>query len=328
LAIVHAIPLRRNRRKARVTEPLVYLNGELLPAAQARLPIYDAGIVQAATVTEQTRTFRHQPWRLEKHLDRLFCSLQLAGISMELSRDEIRSISLELVAHNAKLIDPGDDLGLIQFITAGEYATYAAGMGRTARKSPTVCVHTFRLPFELWATKMREGVRLITPSIRQVPPECIPPHMKCRSRMHYFLAEQEVRRTDPEAWALLLDIQGYVTETNAANFLIVENGTIVSPRFDATLPGISRAFVLELANKLGIAFVEDDINVDRALQADEVLLTSTPWCVMPVTRINGMAIKDGTPGAMFQQLNKAWSSSVEVDIEHQTCNVAANRLDS
>src|SRR5262249_14834684 len=149
------------------------------------------------------------------------------------------------------------------FVTAGEYATYATGMGRTPRTSPTICVHTFRLPFELWAKKMREGVQLITPSIRQVPPDCIPPHMKCRSRMHYFLAGQEARRADPEAWALLLDLQGNITETNAANFLIIEKGTIVSPRFSATLPGISRAVVVELASNLSIPFEESDISVDR-----------------------------------------------------------------
>ncbi|HEV3145030.1 MAG TPA: aminotransferase class IV [Gemmataceae bacterium] len=300
-----------------MNELRVYLNGEMVPASQARLPIYDAGIVQGATVTEQTRTFRHQPWRIEQHLDRLFHSLKLAGISIELTREELRSISLRLVTQNAKLIDPEDDLGLIQFITAGEYATYAAGMGRPARTSPTVCIHTFRLPFELWARKMREGVHLITPSIRQVPPECTPPHMKCRSRMHYFLAEQEVRQTDPQAWALLLDLQGHITETNAANFLMVEKGTIVSPRFSATLPGISRAFVCELAGKLGIQFEESDITVDGALKADEAFLTSTPWCIMPVTKLNGTVIGAGRRGAIFYRLLNAWSSAAGIDIARQ-----------
>jgi branched-chain amino acid aminotransferase len=305
-----------------MTEPLVYLNGEIVPASQARLPIYDAGIVQGATITEQTRTFRHQPWRLEQHLDRLFRSLEFAGILIELSRDELRSISLDLVAHNAKLIHPDDDLGLIQFVTAGEYATYAAGMGRPARTSPTVCIHTFRLPFELWAKMMREGVHLITPSIRQVPPECVPPHMKCRSRMHYFLAEQEVRRADPEAWALLLDLQGNITETNAANFLMVENGTILSPRFDATLPGISRDFVSEFAKEHGIRIDESDISVERALRAEEAFLTSTPWCAMRVAKINGAVIGNGKPGRLFQEVLRAWSVMVGIDIANQIVNSA------
>src|SRR5262249_3786945 len=169
-------------------------------------------------------------------------------------------------------------------------------------------------PFELWAKKMREGVQLITPSIRQVPPDCIPPHMKCRSRMHYFLAGQEARRADPEAWALLLDLQGNITETNAANFLIIEKGTIVSPRFSATLPGISRAVVVELASNLSIPFEESDISVDRAQKADEAFLTSTPWCMMPVARINGTAIGGGKPRRMFQQMLSIWSSNVGIDI--------------
>jgi branched-chain amino acid aminotransferase len=300
-----------------LSEPVVYLNGEFVSASQARLPIYDAGVVQGATVTEQTRTFRHQPWRLEQHLDRLFHSLTLAGLLIDLSCNQLRSISLELVAQNAKLIDPENDLGLIQFVTAGEYATYAVGMGGQPRTSPTVCVHTFRLPFERWAIKQRDGVHLITPSIRQVPPECVPPQMKCRSRMHYFLAEQEVRRTDPEAWALLLDLQGNITETNAANFLMMENGAIISPRFAATLPGISRAFVCELVDKLGIRFEEADITIDRVMKAEEAFLTSTPWCMIPVTKINGAPISDGRPGPLFRRLLEAWSLAVGVDVSRQ-----------
>jgi len=102
-----------------VPEPLVYLNGRRVPASQAALPIWDAGIAQGATVTEQTRTFRHRPWRLDNHLDRLFDSLRYAGIEPGLSKDEFAAISNELVTHNATLIGPDDDLGLIQFVTAG-----------------------------------------------------------------------------------------------------------------------------------------------------------------------------------------------------------------
>src|SRR5262249_10897594 len=152
--------------------------------------------------------------------------------------------------------------------TAGEYATYAAMSGRPARAGPTVCVHTFPLPFPLWAKKMREGARLVTPSVRQVPPQCWPPQMKCRSRMHYHLAEQEARLVDPEASALLLDLAGHVTETNAANLLIVERGGIVSPRACSILPGHSRAVVIELATGLNIPFDERDLGVADVAAAD------------------------------------------------------------
>jgi branched-subunit amino acid aminotransferase/4-amino-4-deoxychorismate lyase len=300
-----------------VTEPLVYLNGRLVPAAEARLAVYDAGVVQGATVAEQTRTFRHRPYLVGDHLDRLFRGLRYAHMDVGLSKEELATISEEVLAHNARLIDADDDLGLIQFVTAGEYATYAGMSGWPPRTAPTVCVHTYPLPFGLWAGKMRTGAHLLTPSVRNVPPQCWDPQLKCRSRMHYYLAEREVRSVDPEAYALLLDLDGHVTETNAANFLMVERGTIVSPLAAKVLPGISRATVIELAAKLGIPFVERDVPVASAQHAEEAFLSSTPYCLLPVTRINGAAIGDGRPGPVYRQLLEAWGRAVGMDIERQ-----------
>lgn len=311
-----------------MSDPLVFLNGNLVPASQAHVAIYDAGIVLGATVTEMTRTFRHQLWRLQDHVDRLFRSLRYTRMDIGMSKEQLAGVSEELVAHNAKLIDQDDELGLIHFVTAGEYPTYAGSAGRAARTTPTVCVHTFPMPFELWAKKVREGAHVVTPSIRHVPPQCYDPKMKYRSRMHYYLADQEARLVDPDAVALLLDLHGNVTETSGANFLIVEKGAIVSPTTVNTLPGVSRAMVIELAGKLGVSFVERDLQVYNVINADEALLTSTPYCVMPVTKINGVAIGDGKPGAMFRRLLKAWSEAIGFDIARQIEEGAKRRLRS
>ena len=117
-----------------------------------------------------------------------------------------------------------------------------------------------------------------------------------------------------------------MTETSGANFLIVERGTIVSPTLRNTLPGISRATVIELAAKLGIPFVERDIQVYNVMNADEAFPASTPYCLMPVTKINGVAIGDGTPGPICPQLLAAWSELVGVDIAGQIRDVAARRV--
>jgi branched-subunit amino acid aminotransferase/4-amino-4-deoxychorismate lyase len=300
-----------------VPEPLVYLNGRMVPASEAHLAIFDAGVVLGATVTEMTRTFRKKLYRLDDHLDRLFRSLRYTRMDIGLSKRDLAAVSQELVAHNARLLDETDELGLIHFVTAGEYPTYAGMAGRPARTTPTVCAHTFPLPFELWAKKMETGAHLVTPSIRHVPPQCYDPKMKYRSRMHYFLADQEARLVDPDASALLLDLDGNVTETSGANFLMVERGTIVSPTLVNTLPGISRATVIELAEELGIPFVERDIQVFSVINADEAFLASTPYCLLPVTRINGLPIGDGKPGPVYRRLLEAWSRQVGLDIEKQ-----------
>src|SRR5262245_2437442 len=118
-----------------MSEPLVYLNGQTVPASQAHLAIFDAGIVLGATVTEMTRTFRHRLWRLNDHLERLFRSLRYTHMDIGMSGEHLANISEDLVSNNAKLIDKDDELGLIHFVTAGEHAMYAGGSGRAARST-------------------------------------------------------------------------------------------------------------------------------------------------------------------------------------------------
>jgi len=308
-----------------MTEPLVYLTGRLVPASQAHIAIFDAGVVLGATVTEMTRTFRQQPWRLDAHLQRLYRSLKYTRMDVGISRDELERVTRELVAHNATLVHPEDELGIVHFVTAGEFPVYAGSAGRTARTTPTVCIHTFPMPFELWAGKLLHGQHLITPSIRHVPPQCYDPKMKYRSRMHYYLADQEARVADPEAAALLLDLQGNVTETSGSNFLIVKDGAIHSPTTVNTLPGISRAMVMELAAAHGIPFIERDVQVFDVINADEAFTATTPYCLLPVTRINGLPIGNGEPGPMLKRLLGLWSAAVGVDIAEQMLAQAQRR---
>ncbi|MFO0816749.1 MAG: aminotransferase class IV [Pirellulales bacterium] len=300
-----------------MTESLVFLNGRFVPASQAHIAIFDGGVVLGATVTEMTRTFRQTPWRLREHLERLFRSLRYTRLNIGMTIDELEAATLRVVEHNVGLLDAKGELGIVHFVTPGEFPVYAGSAGRTARTSPTVCVHTFPMPFELWAKKAVEGQHLVTPSIRHVPPQCYDPKMKYRSRMHYYLADQEARVADPDAAALLLDLDGNVTETGGSNFLIVERGEIVSPTTTNILPGISRAMVKELSDELGIAFVERDFQVYNVVNADEAFTSSTPYCLLPVTRINGLPIGDGRPGPVYHRLLEAWSKRVGVDIERQ-----------
>ena len=295
-------------------EPLVFLNGQFLPASNAQLPVFDLAVVQGATVSEMTRTFGQKLFRLEDHLRRLFNSLHHVGMEIGLTLDELIRVSQELVAHNAAIAGEAAELALVHFVSAGEHGMYA---DRPVRPGPTVCAHTFPLRFEMWTKKLREGVHVVTPAVRQIPPECVDPQIKCRSRMHYYLADCQARAVDSEAVALLLDLNGHVTETNGANFLIVERGALVSPPLEKTLAGISRTMVIELAARLKVRFGQRELTVDDILQADEALLTGTPYCLLPVTRLNGRSIANGRPGAVFQRFVEAWSREVGIDIARQ-----------
>src|SRR5438105_2122341 len=108
-----------------MSEPLAYFNGQLLPVSQTAIPIYDAGFVLGATVTEQLRTFRGEIFCLKEHFARLRRSWEISGIWPDEEIGDLAEIAGRLVAHNAALVDPADDLGLCMFVTPGPYVAMA-----------------------------------------------------------------------------------------------------------------------------------------------------------------------------------------------------------
>jgi branched-chain amino acid aminotransferase len=306
-------------------EPLAYLNGRILPGSQTMLPISDMGVVMGASVTEMARTFRHECFRLIEHVDRLFRSLKHVGFEMELTREALVDLVNELLEHNGRLIAPHHDLGVSMFVTAGTSLIYAGLEGLASHRKPTVCVHTFPLPFELWAEKFISGQHVITPSIRHLPPECLDPKIKARSRMHWYLADEQARMVDPKAIALLLDRQDNITETSSANFFIVRSGRIITPPGRNTLQGISQVVVSELAERLDIRLEHQDFQTYDVINADEAFTSSTPYCLLPVTRINQRPIGDGRVGPVYSELLKLWNQVAGFDVAEQMQVGAAER---
>ena len=315
-------------------EPLAFLNGQWIPASKAAVSVADAGFVQGTTVAEQLRTFAGKLFRLQDHLARLARSLEIIGVDLVMTWDELAVIAEELAARNHALLPPGDDLGLSIVVTPGVYPTFAppgqsgvkvdspifadAKIGTVPQSGPTVCLHTYRLPFHFWARKYREGQRLVTTDVEQVSQQCWPPALKCRSRMHYYLADRQAAAIDPQARAVLLDAQGFVTEASTANVLIYRGPKgLISPPLPTILRGISLSVVAELARRLGIPFAERNLTIDEVASADEVLLTSTTVCILPVTQLNNHPIGSGQPGKAFWDLMAAWSKMVALDIVAQ-----------
>ena len=108
-----------------MNEPVVYLNDGFVPASQAHINIYDLGIVLGATLTEMTRTFRREPFRLEEHVRRLLRSCKYAGIELVLDHEGLVECTRTLIETNSKLIGPEQDLGVVHFVTPGENQIYA-----------------------------------------------------------------------------------------------------------------------------------------------------------------------------------------------------------
>ena len=307
-----------------MTEPIAYLNGQFVPISQAALSVFDLGIVAGASVTEMTRTFWHVPFRLKDHLDRLEQSLKLVGIDPRLSQDELFSICERVVSENHRLIPAEYDLGLIVFVTAGQNLTYLGLSELSRARTPSVCVHTFPLPFELWAERYETGLHLATTTIGSLPDDVIDTRIKHRSRLHWHLADIQAKKVDPSAMAVLLDQDGYLTETATGNICVVEGSTIVTPSHHV-LHGISRDVVADLAMSLGLTFASARVTPDELARASEAFLTSTPHCMLPVTRFNNRPIGQGVPGPVFQQLISAWSKLVGLDIIGQMREGAKSR---
>ena len=141
-----------------MNEPVVYLNDGFVPASQAHINIYDLGIVLGATLTEMTRTFRHEPFRLEEHVRRLLRSCKYAGIELALDHEGLVECTRTLIETNSKLIGPEQDLGVVHFVTPGENQIYAGSAGKSVRLTPTLCIHSFPLPFAVWRPYFEQGV--------------------------------------------------------------------------------------------------------------------------------------------------------------------------
>ncbi len=306
-----------------MAEPFAFLNGRFLPAAEMRIPVGDMGFVQGVTVAEQMRTFHGALFRLEHHLERLAQSLRIIGVDCGMTSDQLAAIARRLASENHALLDEGDDLALAMFVTPGMYANFDPD----GRSGPTVGMHTTPLPFRLWVDRYEQGQSLVITKVEQVPPACWPPELKCRSRMHYYLADRQARDQERGARALLLDRDGRVMEASTANIVIYRRDEgLVSPPKESILPGVSMAVVEELATELDTPFVYRELSPEDVAAADEALLTSTSPCVLPAVRLNGKPIGDGKPGAMFRRILEAWGRRVGVEIIAQAKRFAGRKV--
>jgi branched-chain amino acid aminotransferase len=297
-----------------MTESLAYLNGRIISLSQAHLALNDAGFVLGATVTDFCRTFNHRLYRWPEHLARFQRGCAAANFTLGSDEREITQRARGLVEHNAKLIGAGNDLGLLLFATPGLLGHYLGQPTQESERS-TFGMYTFPLPFARYRPWIEKGAVLATPSIRAVPPQCVPANIKHRSRMHWWLAEQEVQRTTPGAQALLLDLDDNVTETKLANFLLVKNGALISPPLESVLDGVSLRVVGELCAKMRVKITHQKVTLDDCYAADEALLTSTGFCLAGVRQINDRAI--AWPGPLLKGLLAKWNEEVGMDIHGQ-----------
>ncbi len=217
------------------------------------------------------------------------------------------ALTEELFARNRHLLGPDDDYWIGQRISRGVKDVPGDNLNY---HGPNVVLECAPLPLTQRAKLFKEGIRVVVPSHRRTPPESLTPRAKTHNYLNMIVANQEVQSADPEAWAVLLDVNGNLAEGMGSNIFTVRDGALLTPREKFVLPGVSRQTVIDLARQEGITVTEADIDLYDSYTADEMFLTSTSLCICPVTKINGVEIgpKGQVWGPVTKRLAEAYSA--------------------
>lgn len=297
---------------------LVYLNGEYVPEEEAKISIFDSALMFGDMVFEMTRSFKKEQFKLAEHLERLYAGIKILRIPVNVSLEEMKSICLETVKKNEPAFERHDEHRLMINVSRGPLGIYSSVFGGKLR--PTIIVADFPLKWTVASMGglYKTGINAVIPSQRAIPARLMDPKVKNRSRLFYQMANIEVSGyAGKNNWALLLDDDGYITEGTGDNFFIVKNGTLFTPEGRNILRGISRDYVFELAEVLNLPCKEKNIEPYDVYTADEAFMTGTPFCILPVTSLNGVSIGKGIFSGVTKQLLDQWSENVGVDIVQQ-----------
>ena len=299
-----------------MTDYVAYFNGEWVPNSEVKIDSNDRGFLVGDTVFDVERTFNGKGFRLKEHVDRLYRSLKYARIDPGLSAEEMLRITEEVITRNEPDRAEVGDFTIHQFVTRGPR------VARGEPEIPTVGVRVGAVDFNRHAHSYATGVHGVIAKTRSYSPESLDPKIKHYSRMNFNLAQMEATDVDPDAWPIMLDLDGNLTEGTGYNVLIVTDGVIRSPTDRAILQGVSRGMVFNLARQLDIPVSEEDLQPYDLYTADEAFFTTTSPCVLPVTKADNREIGDGKPGPITQQLLAAWSETVGLDIVDQAVSFA------
>lgn len=303
---------------------VVYYNGQFVPESEARISIYDSALMFGDMVFEMTRSFNKVQFMLRQHLERLYRGIKQLQIPLRMTMEEMEQAIYRTIEANEPAFEPHDEHRLMIDVSRGPLGMYKMVFGGVIE--PTVIIADFPVKWTVasLAHFYDDGIHAVTPCQRCIPADLLDPKIKSRSRLHLQVANQQVALTnDPNAMALLLDPDGFVAEGTGANFFIVRDGVLMTPEGRNCLRGTRRAYLLDLARRLGIEAVETNIELYDVMHADEAFFTSTAFSMLPCTKINGVTIGDGKMGPIFRRLIDSWSEEVGVDIIAQTRAFAA-----
>lgn len=303
---------------------VVYFNGKIVPEAEAKVSIYDSALMFGDMVFEMTRSFNKQHFKLREHLERLYAGLKYFQIPLNMTIDQMEEACYLATEKNEKFFMPEDEHRLMINVSRGLLGLYAGYVDHEPGPNVIIADFPLRWTIQAAANLYTNGIEVVIPNQRNIPSQLLDPKIKNRSRVHYMMANMQVSGYGGKnVWALLLDTDGFVTEGTGANFFLVKDGVILTPEPRNILRGISRSYVFELADQLGYTCIEKNIELYDVIHADEAFFTSTPFCMLPVVKCQGLKIGHGVPGEIYHQIIAQWSRNVGVDIIAQVKQYAS-----
>jgi branched-chain amino acid aminotransferase len=275
---------------------LVNIDGELVHRDQARISPFDSAVQGGDAVWEGLRVYDGKVFKLNEHLDRLRSSaLALAFAEIPTHEHITHEIKKTLAANRMR-----DGVHIRLTLTRGVKVT--SGMDpRLNQSGPTLIV----LAEHKAPVYSKGGLTLVTSTIRRFPPDCLDPKIHHANLIQSILAKIQANAAGADD-AVMLDVNGFVAETNATHLFLVHKGVVMTPKTVACPEGITRATVIELCKRHRIPNAERDLSLTEFYRADEVFCTGTMGELAGVTKLDGRVIGDGAVGETTRRLSELY----------------------
>ena len=277
----------------------VYVDGNFVPAEEARVSVFDHGFLYGDGVFEGIRVYEGTIFRLQQHVQRLYDSAQCLLLSIPLSREEMRAAIVDTVGRRGL---PNQYVRVVVSRGAGDL-----GLDPRLCRHPSVIIiaDTITLyPAQVYT----DGLELVTVATRRTPTWALDPRIKSLNYLNNILAKLEAQQAG-RLEAVMLNAEGYVAECTADNIFFIRQGQLLTPATAAgALQGVTRDSVLEVAHTLGLGTTEGFFTRYDLYTADECFMTGTGAEIMPVVRIDGRTIGTGHPGPLTAQLRQGFAT--------------------
>ncbi len=270
----------------------IWLDGKLVEESEAKLSVFDHGILYGDGVFEGIRFYNRRIFRLEEHIERLFDSAKAIVLNLPWTKEEVCQYTIDTVRAN------GLDDGYIRLvITRG-----AGGLGLSPYLCETPSMFIIASTIKLYPQEHYDnGLTLITCATRRPAPAALMPQVKSLNYLNNVMAKVEAIQAGALE-GVMLNEQGNVAECTGDNIFLIKDGKLTTPLVsDGALDGITRRVILELADQLGVPVVERTMNRYDIFTADECFLTGTAAEVIPVKSLDRREIGDGKPGEVTQR---------------------------